>query len=61
MPQQPLHTQQLTHPRAGEVIEIKSDEEEDAEPEVSRAETLALTRVGGSKEACLQCRLPTST
>ena len=27
MPQQPLHTQQLTHPRAGEVIEIESGEE----------------------------------
>jgi hypothetical protein len=38
--------------RVGEVIEIESDEEEDPEPEVSRAETLALCqRLEG---ACLQ-------
>jgi len=50
MPQQPLHTQQLTHPRAGEVKEIKSGEEEDAQQEVSRAETLALCQRLDGKE-----------
>ncbi|OJA17815.1 hypothetical protein AZE42_08390 [Rhizopogon vesiculosus] len=45
--------------RAGEVIEIESDEEEDPEPEVSRVETLALCR--RLEGACLQFGLPTST
>jgi len=38
--------------RAGEVIEIESDEEEGAEPEVSRTETLELCR--RLEGACLQ-------
>jgi len=63
--QQPLLIHQLTHPHAGEVTEIESGEEEDAQQEVSRAETFAQHCVSGSMARSLppvrKCRLPTST
>jgi hypothetical protein len=59
MPQQPLYIQQLTHPHADEVIEIESGEEEDAQWEVSRAETLALCQRLGGKEPASSLEMPT--
>ena len=54
-----VHTQQLTHPRAGEVIEIESGEEEDAQREVSCAETLALCQRLDGKEPASGSETPT--